>query len=171
VIHEVPSTADTDCIPETIPLGALEAEFVCASTACHLYPRNYHAWTHRHLCAKALVVSLHQEDPPELGVLFDEYQQTLEWIESHISDYSAMNHAINFERLLLGGKLMDGRLSTKAHAASLLRSYPDRESLWMYLRGSITDEDEEELLAPKEEDPSVQKFALRHTTWRKIFVS
>lgn len=172
VIHGVPTTASTSSIPETVPIATLEAEFACASTACHLYPRNYHAWTHRHLCIKALVVLLPPEVPSKPGVLVEEYQWTLKWIESHISDYSAMNHAINFERMLPGRKPTDGLLSTKAHAASLLQSYPDHESLWMYLRGSITHESElEGLFAPMKEVPSAQKFALRHITWQKIFVS
>ena len=171
MIHEVPTSPNTDNIPETIPVGALEAEIACTSTACHVYPRNYHAWTHRRLCAKALVFSLHPEDPSKLGVLVDEYQRTLKWIESHVSDYSAMNHAIILERLWLDGKPTDGRLSTKVHAASLLRLYPDHESLWMYLRGSLTHKDGEELFAPVKEVQSVRKFVLRHITWRKIFVS
>lgn len=170
-IHGVTAAADIDCIPETIPTNALETEFACASTACHLYPRNYHAWTHRRLCAKALVLSAHPEAPSKSGILAKEYQWTLKWIESHISDYSAMSHAVNFEKMFLGEKSTDRGLPTKAHAALLLRSYPNYESLWMYLRGSITREDGEELFAPVNGPPSSRKFASRHVTWRKIFVS
>ena len=168
VIHEVPATAG---IPEKVSMDILEAEIACASAACRLYPRNYHAWSHRHLCAQAIVASAHPEVPSKPGVLDEEYQWTLKWIESHISDYSAMNHAIRFEKALMSGKPRDGRLSTKMHAASLLRSYPNHESLWMYLRGSITDKDEEELFAPIEETPAIRKFVQRHITWRKILVS
>lgn len=173
VIYGVPATAGTDSVPETVPVDALEAEFACASTACHLYPRNYHAWAHRRFCAEALVAPLYPEVPSKSGALVKEYQWTLKWIESHVSDYSAMNHAVNFEQMLAGGKPTGLRLSTKVHAASLLRSYPDHESLWMYLRGSIPneDEDKDEEFAPMKGAPSVQKFALRHVIWRKIFVS
>ncbi|KAF9652442.1 protein prenylyltransferase, partial [Thelephora ganbajun] len=134
VTHGVPTTVDADSIPEAIPPDALEAEFACASTACHLYPRNYHAWVHRRFCVKALLASPQSEIPSNSGVLTKEYQRTLKWIESHISDYSAMNYAINFEKILSSGKPTEGYLPTKEHAASLLRSYPDHESLWMYLR-------------------------------------
>jgi protein prenyltransferase alpha subunit repeat containing protein 1 len=171
VIHEVPATVGTDSIPETIPLNALEAEFACASVACHLYPRNYHAWTHRRFCAEAFVASLQLEVSSNSVVLVEEYQKTLKWIESHISDYSAMNYATNFQKMLPGREPTQELLSTEEHVTSLLRTFPDHESLWMYLRGSVTLEGEKELLASMKTLPSARKFALRHMVWRKISVS
>jgi len=171
IIYEVPTTADSDAIPETIPPEALEAEFSCVFTACHLYPRNYHAWAHRRYCAKALVALLQSEGPSNLSVLANEYQRTLKWIESHISDYSAMNYVINFEKMLPGGNPTEGCSPMKEHAMSLLRSFPDHESLWMYLRGSGTIGDEKELIPSMKEIPSVRQFALRHIVWWKISVS
>ena len=171
VIYEVPATAGADCIPETVPLDTLKAEFVCSSMACHIYPRNYHAWAHRGSCVRALVASLQSETPSNSSELSEEYQGTLRWIESHISDYSAMNHAVNFEKMLPGGNLTEGCLPTKEHATSLLRLYPDRESLWMYLRSSATLEGEKELIASMKEAPSVQHFILRHIVWWKMSVS
>ena len=171
VIHEVHPTADADSIPEIIPPDALEAEFVCASAACHIYPRNYHAWAHRGFCIKALVASQHSGTPSNSSVLAKEYQRTLKWIESHISDYSAMNYATNLEKMLLGGNMTEPCVPTKEHATLLLRLYPDHESLWMYLRSSVTPEGEVELITPMKEAPSVRRFILRYTIWWKISVS
>jgi hypothetical protein len=170
-IHGNPSTAGTDAIPETISHRALEAEFACASTACHLYPRNYHAWTHRNSCAKALIAPRHPGAPSNSGVLAEEYRRTLKWIETHVSDYSAMNYAINFESMLADGEPTDGYLSTVDHALSLLWSYPDYESLWMYLRGSETVGDKKELFSSMREAPSARKYVQRYIVSRKIFVS
>ena len=171
MIYEDSATVGTDSIPETVSIDVLEAELDCVSTACHLYPRNYHAWTHRRFCTKALAISVHPEALSISNVLVKEYQWTLKWIESHISDYSAINHVINLEKMLLGGEPANTHLSTKAHAALLLRSYPDRESLWMYLRGSVAHEDEQELLPSMKDAPSVRRSAQRHITWLKISVS
>jgi hypothetical protein len=170
VIHEVPATAGTDSIPEAVPPDELEAEIACVSTACHLYPRNYHAWTHRRFCANALVASQRSEVPLNSGALAKEYQSTLKWIESHISDYSAMNYAINFEKMLPGGNPAEEYPPTKEHAISLLRLYPDHESLWIYLRGSVTLEDGKELISSMKGAP-VRQFALRHIMWWKVSVS
>ena len=169
-IHETPHTAGADSIPETVPLEVFEAEFACASVACHVYPRNYHAWAHRHFCAKALVALPQSGAPPNSNLLAKEYQRTLKWIETHVSDYSAMNYAINFEKMLPGGMLTEGCVSTKEHAMSLLRSYPDHESLWMYLRSSVSLEGEKELITSMKEAPSVREFILRHIVWLKISV-
>lgn len=175
VIHEVSTTADSDNIPEVIPPDALEAEFACASTACHLYPRNYHAWSHRRFCVEALVASLQSGVPSTSGLLVKEYRRTLEWIESHISDYSAMNYAINFEKTVPDEGPTEGCLPTKTreHAKSLIRSYPDHESLWTYLRGSVTleGEDEKGFIASVKVDPSARRFVLRHIVWSRISVS
>jgi protein prenyltransferase alpha subunit repeat containing protein 1 len=170
VIHEVPALTGGDTIPANVPPDALEAEFTRVSTACHLYPRNYHAWTHRRLCVKALITSLHPEFPSTSGVLLEEHQRTLEWIESHISDYSAMSYATYLEKMLPSGKPPDGCLPTKEHATSLLRSYPNSESLWMYLRGSMAHVGGNELPTPVKEASSSQKSVLRHVVWRKIIV-
>lgn len=171
VIHENPPTAGADGISEAVPPDVLETELACASTACHLYPRNYHAWTHRRFCVKALVTSLHSEVSEDSSAIDKEYQRTLEWIESHISDYSAIYHAISIEKMLPCGKPTAGRLPTKDHATSLIQSYPGYESLWMYLRGSVTLEDEKELLMLMNETPSARKFVPRHSMWRKVSVS
>ena len=170
VIHEAPPTTGADSIPETVPPEALEVEFVRTSAACHVYPRNYHAWAHRRFCAKALVASQQSGAPSNSGVLAEEYQRTLKWIESHISDYSAMNYAINLERMLLGGNLAEPCLSATEHATLLLQSYPDHESLWMYLRSSVTPGGEMEPITPTKETPSARQFMLRYVMWWKISV-
>ena len=170
IIYNVPITAGLDSVPEAVSPDTLEIEFACASTACHLYPRNYHAWAHRRFCVEALIASLKSGVPSTSSVLAKEYQRTLKWIESHISDYSAMNYAINIEKMLSGGD-PTGFLPTKEHATSLLRTYPNHESLWMYLRASVTLEDEKELIASVKEAASVRQFVLRHIVWWKFSVS
>ena len=171
IYHEVPVAGGADNIPEIVPLGALEAEFACASAACHLYPRNYHAWTHQRFCVKALIASLQLEAPSTSDKLTEEYQKTLKWIEFHISDYSAMWHAISFEKILSDKEPSERRFSTKEHALSLSRSYPNHESLWMYVRSSVAPDDDIELLMTMRETPSVREFVRRHALWRKITVS
>lgn len=170
-IYEIPTITGSDSVPEVVSSDALEAEFACASTACHLYPRNYHAWTHRRFCVEALIASLKSDVPLNSGVLVKEYQRTLKWIELHISDYSAMNYVINFEKMLSGWNPTEGCSSTKEHATSLLQSYPDHESLWMYLRGSVTPEDEKEFIASVIRVPAVRQFVQRHMVWQKFSVS
>jgi hypothetical protein len=120
---------------------------------------------------KALIASLNSGVLSNSSALAREHQTTLKWIESHVSDYSAMNYAINFEKMLPGGNPTEGFLPTKEHAASLLGSYPNHESLWMYLRGSVTLEDEKELIASVKDIPSVRQFVLRHIVWWKLSVS
>ena len=170
VIHETPIAAGADTIPGSISPDTLETEFACVSTACHLYPRNYHAWAHRRFCVDMLVASLKSDVPQSSSPLTKEYQSTLKWVEAHVSDYSAMNYAINVEKMLPDGGPSAAFLPTKEHATSLLRSYPDHESLWMYLRGSTTLQDKRELVAPAKEVPSVRQFALRHVVWCKFLV-
>lgn len=171
VIHETSISASADSIPGRVSPDVLETEFACISTACHLYPRNYHAWAHRRFCVEALIASLKSDASPSSSILAKEYQRTLKWVEAHVSDYSAMNYAINVEKMLPCGSPSAVSVSTKEHATLLLRSYPDHESLWMYLRGSTAFEDEMELIASAKEVPSVRRFALRHVVWRKFLVS
>jgi len=171
MVYGVPAISGSDSIPEVVSSDTLEAEFSCVFTACNLYPRNYHAWTHRRFCVEAFIASLKSDFPSNPSVLAKEYRRTLEWIESHISDYSAMNYAVNFEKMLPDRSLIEGFLPTKEHAMSLLQSYPDHESLWMYLRGPVTPEDEKESIASMKEVPSVRQFVLRHIVWWTFSVS
>ena len=171
MIHETSIVASADSIPRGVSPDVLETEFACISTACRLYPRNYHAWAHRRFCVEVLIASLKSDASSSSSILAKEYQRTLKWVEAHISDYSAINYAINVEKMLPGGSPSAVFIPTKEHATSLLRSYPDHESLWMYLRGSTTLEGEKELIASAKEVPSVRQFALRHVVWRKFLVS
>jgi len=50
----------------------------------------------------------------------------------------------------------------------LLQSYPDHESLWMYLRSSVTPKGEIESSTPMRAVPSIRQFMLRHAIWWKI---
>ncbi|KAI0653987.1 hypothetical protein C8Q70DRAFT_1031460 [Cubamyces menziesii] len=141
-----------------IPLdaSAFSAEFAAAAQACEIYPRNYYAWTHRYLCAEALSILLEQYSADSqdrkaglTDVWKEERARIREWIDRHISDYSAMQYACRFESL--GRKLRrelewsdspceppekDERPAGE-HAWQLVQAFPTHESLWLYLRGAL----------------------------------
>ncbi|TFK85127.1 hypothetical protein K466DRAFT_601437 [Polyporus arcularius HHB13444] len=122
------------------------AEFAVVEKACEVYPRNYHAWAHRFLCAQALISLLPGNDDsspppgPLMEVLREELARMRLWIERHISDYSAMQYYRQLEGLLPRESPLR-TLCTKdtfnKHAMELVRAYPTYESLWLYLRSSL----------------------------------
>ncbi|KAJ7502935.1 hypothetical protein B0H11DRAFT_1798557 [Mycena galericulata] len=132
-----------------IPPDVTSKEFELISRCCEFYPRNYHAWSHHHFVAQCIFVSLrssHPLDSPHLPLLVVELQNLRRWIESHISDYSAM-HQLNslvcrWQSFRLTqynsalGQLVDP-FTHFEHALSLVKAFPSHESLWMYLRGAI----------------------------------
>ncbi|KAF8178593.1 hypothetical protein K438DRAFT_1844053 [Mycena galopus ATCC 62051] len=135
-------------VPE-IPVDAVEKEFELISRCCETYPRNYHAWSHYHFVMQSIFVSLrgsHPADSPFLALFTAEFQNLQRWIESHVSDYSAMYQFCSIVSRLQSldlpqyhatlGSLTDP--SVFEHAMSLVVAFPDHESLWMYLRGAIT---------------------------------
>jgi protein prenyltransferase alpha subunit repeat containing protein 1 len=117
------------------------SEMTLINRACELYPRNYHAWTHRTLCMRSIVRG------PQLADLFEEEVTFIQrWIEQHVSDASAVHHiaqvaslsTFKFESGLESShELSDGPLSLHVHATSLVQSYPNHEALWTYLRFAI----------------------------------
>ncbi|KAH9889517.1 hypothetical protein C8Q73DRAFT_707970 [Cubamyces lactineus] len=141
----------------SLDAGTFSAEFATAAQTCEVYPRNYYAWTHRYLCAEALAVRLKQhsagsqDGKVELaGVWKEERTRIREWIERHVSDYSAMQYACRLESLdrKLSG-LESGRSGSpcespdkgegtaREHAWQLVQAFPAHESLWLYLRGAL----------------------------------
>ncbi|RPD52754.1 protein prenylyltransferase [Lentinus tigrinus ALCF2SS1-7] len=132
--------------------GTFRAEFATVEQACEVYPRNYHAWAHRFLCAQALIFLLQACDdsgdtPPGvlLEVLKEENARARFWMERHVSDYSAMQYYFQLESFLPQDSPLRLRmLSTSAedsvqrHAMELVRAYPTHESLWLYLRSSVS---------------------------------
>ncbi|KAI0365574.1 protein prenylyltransferase [Pilatotrama ljubarskyi] len=139
---------------------AFRTEVAVVVRACEVYPRNYHAWTHRYLCAEALVARIRtqgREDAHADAMVHawrGERARVREWIERHVSDYSAMQYACRLE--VLARRLAESGAGRRAradastvpseeeretaceHAWSLVQAYPAHESLWLYLRGALS---------------------------------
>lgn len=139
-----------------IPLDVLRTELSIASKACEIYPRNYFSWTHRHFCMQSILsqIDLHSDSLPINRFIEEEIAAVRLWVEQHVSDGSAVHYLIvlirslnhthlndRVSQILVGphdGNLLDGLChSTTDHASSLVKSYPDHESLWMYLRAAL----------------------------------
>ncbi len=121
---------------------AFRAEFAAVEQACEVYPRNYHAWAHRFLCAEALVCLLRSEgednSPSRLAdVLEEEIEKTRVWIERHVSDYSAMQYHCRLRDLVRTARSEQYTSDVCDHAIDLVRVYPTHESLWLYLRDAL----------------------------------
>ncbi|EIW54501.1 protein prenylyltransferase [Trametes versicolor FP-101664 SS1] len=130
-------------------------EFAAVDRACETYPRNYHAWAHRYLCAEALSTALRGDAGPALMEAWQlEKDRIRQWIERHVSDYSAMQYACRLEDLELGRFAGEQPITAASgdhtreipseeketlveHAWALVRAYPSHESLWLYLRGAL----------------------------------
>ncbi|KAF9243132.1 hypothetical protein BU15DRAFT_43244, partial [Melanogaster broomeanus] len=120
----------------------LRQELSLSSRACELYPRNCFAWTHRLLCMRSLL-SDHLTNPSEIfnfvSILRQEIAEVKRWIEHHVSDYSAAHYILTLSRDVFQSResslreIIDEE-DLLAHAISLVREYPDHESLWMYAR-------------------------------------
>ena len=138
-----------------IPLDVLRAELSVASDASEIYPRNYFSWMHRHFCIQ-FVLSQSQLHPNSLPIklfIAEEISAVRLWIERHISDASAVHYLITLTislnhthpKDIMGQtpigpqdvRFDDLVSSTINHALSLVKSYPDRECLWMYLRAAL----------------------------------
>lgn len=150
-IHGVVMVSDTSPEIEPWPLSSqvVRDEFAIVSLGCELYPRNYFAWAHRYFCMKCLSLSTSPFSQSEsfhpMEALIDEYQSMLYWVERHISDYSAMQYLCRVESTIQNLSITSPTLhlpgsipSLRTHAELLLQSYPDHESIWMYLRGTAT---------------------------------
>ncbi|KAG8832708.1 hypothetical protein FRC17_000854 [Serendipita sp. 399] len=143
----------------SLPVQVFSNELAVATSASEIYPRNYHSWLHRMKCLTA--ISQGSEDPniPEAyaQILRAEEFMIKRWIESHVSDYTAMQymcrlyaametHAIQHIQThadpgeLLGEEKTDidskSAFSPLSHAIELVRRYPTHEALWYYLRSA-----------------------------------
>ena len=135
-----------------IPLPTLEKECQLVRQACELYPGNYHAWAHYHwildvvkttAVQKSILPRMDSEDHTHF--LRKEVLLLRQWIERHVSDYSAVHLLCRFAALDCtsapqltqpgGGTLVDELME---HALSLVLSYPSHETLWLYLRNILS---------------------------------
>ncbi|KAG2153313.1 hypothetical protein DEU56DRAFT_478743 [Suillus clintonianus] len=139
----VPQGSIIDVAPDSpnfyLPPDDLSLEINLVTRACELYPRNYFGWTHRTICTQsALVSGVHSTTTNEITeILPKEITSVMQWIESHISDYSAVHH-LKILMLLVEDtgslSLPDNLLPVIGHALTLVRAFPEHETLWQYLR-------------------------------------
>ncbi|KAG2159116.1 protein prenylyltransferase [Suillus bovinus] len=132
-----------DVVPDSpnfhLPPSDLSVEIDLVTRACELYPRNYFGWTHRTVCIRsALVAGVHYTTSDVFTeILQKEIISIMQWIESHISDYSAVHHIKTLAHLtedMESAFLPDSLLSVLGHAIALVRAFPEHETLWQYLR-------------------------------------
>lgn len=145
-IHPIPSFPrglTKDVIPDSpnfyLPPNDLSVEINLVTRACELYPRNYSGWNHRTICIQsAFVPGVHSTTSDVFTEIFaKEIISVMQWIESHISDYSAVHHLKTLARLTEDVKsafLPDNLLPVFGHALTLVRAFPEHETLWQYLR-------------------------------------
>ncbi|KAG1740899.1 uncharacterized protein EDB91DRAFT_1081962 [Suillus paluster] len=120
----------------------LSVEISLVIRACELYPRNYFGWMHRTICIKSIIASAMHFITSDVFVeiVTKEILDVTQWIESHISDYSAVHHLKTLAYLVdemectfLPDNLQH-LLSPIGHALMLVRAFPGHETLWQYLR-------------------------------------
>ncbi|KAF8520826.1 hypothetical protein JB92DRAFT_1872690 [Gautieria morchelliformis] len=152
-----PTQCDSDSLEDMhIPIDVLRSEFTLAARASEIYPRNYYAWLHRYLCAQCLISRVKGGVSGALEVLFQEVEDSREWMELHVSDYTAAQYLFRLLIMLRSLSIsvplpppsfpsdlfpsFAASISTAydysmaSNALSLVASYPTHESLWLYLR-------------------------------------
>ncbi|TFK20785.1 hypothetical protein FA15DRAFT_646571 [Coprinopsis marcescibilis] len=157
--HKAWSTA-TECLTfPNLPAQALREEFDLIRSACTIYPRNYHAWSHWHYifdCCRASIcyTSFEPQSAQETFlVMVEECQQLRQWILHHVTDFSAMNqfllanqllyallednHALVPHEQLEEAKGKSSPSSLAREFWSLISSFPPHESLFLSLRSLL----------------------------------
>lgn len=128
-----------------IPLDVLKKECGLIRSACELYPRNYHAWTHYRwvLDLVSVFISSSVESPEvtqedSVSFLQGEFVKLREWVSRHVSDYSAIHLLCSLATQLtaFGSATLADELSQ--HALELVLAYPSYEALWLYLRNTLS---------------------------------
>ena len=147
--HTILSHAQDEIITDEDSLQSLDistsrfrAEFDACMLAATTYERNYFAWTHRTRCLDALTSLLHNtatRTQELLELLHEEKINVTLWIDRHVADYTAMQYHCRLASLALALNPPPSLTSTATyeHAKSLVEAYPEHESLWYYLRGSV----------------------------------
>ncbi|KAE9408747.1 hypothetical protein BT96DRAFT_913868 [Gymnopus androsaceus JB14] len=111
-----------------------------------VYSRNYYAWAHWDWCCETLyTLRTPQNEDEYLPVVAEAFLHLLQWMEHHLSDYTAAFHLCNlvrrFHKLEYIQQLPDVEMTFERlfeQAVSLVARYPDHEALWMYLRAVWT---------------------------------
>ncbi|KAF9039450.1 protein prenylyltransferase [Hymenopellis radicata] len=118
-----------------VSLETIRAELQLLSVCCESYPRNYYAWLHRTYCMGLLQKHVVAGTPKSHELLSEDFASLLQWIDRHLSDYTAMDHLCKLVSQFQkhGFEKMQFRTLFN-QAVSLISSYPEHEALWMYLR-------------------------------------
>lgn len=138
---------DTFTITTFQPIS-LKAEMNVITRAIETYPRNYFAWHHRVLCLKSVIHTIQtqaiQSDSGYLAFLSDELKWIRGYIQTNVSDYSAVSYLMHvtegFLRYFSEAEhdytiVKDNR----EQALDLIQRYPAHESLWLFMRQVIRD--------------------------------
>ncbi|KZT23524.1 hypothetical protein NEOLEDRAFT_1149255 [Neolentinus lepideus HHB14362 ss-1] len=144
--------SEDDLFRTPLSLGVIRKELTTVARACEIYPRNYYAWLHRHHCATVLVSSCRgiveghsksRQVDAFVDALLEEFHWARQWLENHVADYSAADYLVKlatrvhttiFDCRSSSTALSREADSLEAHALSLVQSYPDHETMWMYMR-------------------------------------
>ncbi|KIK69056.1 hypothetical protein GYMLUDRAFT_634285 [Collybiopsis luxurians FD-317 M1] len=125
-----------------VSAALLQRELGIVLRSCESYPRNYYAWAHWDFCLETLYNGCIGDDEADyLPVITSAFVQLLQWVEHHLSDYSAAYHLCRFVQRFQDLKSIQDLAEVDItlaclleHAVSLVTRYPDHEALWMYLR-------------------------------------
>ncbi|KZT01464.1 uncharacterized protein LAESUDRAFT_797368 [Laetiporus sulphureus 93-53] len=144
--HGADSLINVDMTPE-----AFQEEFAVTAKACETYHRNYYAWIHRYICLESLTILARSSSPFAAvyhSLLVGEFTSMRRWVELHVSDYTAVQYLCAVETFFLGATHPGSSRALPSsvldappmldHAASLVESFPDHETLWLYLRASTS---------------------------------
>lgn len=102
---------------------SLEEELSVCARACDVYPKNYYAWNYR-----LWLLSFFST-----GDLERELDFCVSWLQSHVSDHSAVNHFIQvLDRLIRSG--VHSARKGFVCSTTLLHQRPGHESLWYFRR-------------------------------------
>ena len=147
------SSEEMRMFPKMNP-AAISHELNIVYHTCETYPRNYHAWSHWHFAINVCYASIHLSDDYAtkrdfFGVIAHEYSRLQEWVDRHVSDYSAVHQLCqtqNLMRYLESTRFYEAEAETRLahkplanHAYTLVAAYPSHESLWLYLRVSLAE--------------------------------
>ncbi|KAF8967951.1 hypothetical protein BDZ97DRAFT_1802108 [Flammula alnicola] len=141
------SSEEMQLLPKINP-AAIEHELGLIQHTCETYPRNYHSWTHWHFMVNVCYASIYMSDDRRafLGIIVKERTRLQNWVNHHVSDYSAMHQLCQSQKLIehlaLTGMLTSDLTNLTSsllaeHSLSLVTAFPSHESLWMYLRVSL----------------------------------
>ncbi|EJT98966.1 protein prenylyltransferase [Dacryopinax primogenitus] len=141
-----------------LPPDICERDLEIVHRAVATYPRNYHAWAHRALVQRHILA--HCKNDPDgawNSILREEYGRMTTWLESHVSDYSAAQYLVQMQwsmqklELPLPNIARDPNSLPGSGAVeyfmALLRRFPERETLWLAVKGHLVQPEQHILTA------------------------